>query len=379
MTQTRTVYLDHAASSPVAPEVLEAMTPWWTDRLANASSRHAAGRSAAGAIDQARQHVADLLQTAPDCVTFTSGGSESCNAAIKGLMRPRLRRGEPVHVVTSQIEHPAVLDSARRLELEGADVTLVRARKDGRVDPSDVEAALREDTALVSIMLVNNELGTINDLDAIGALCRDRGILVHTDASQGAGHIPIDLSSLPVDALSMSAHKMCGPQGVGTLVLQGRANGRPVEPIIEGGGHERGIRSGTLNVAGIVGLGEAARLCAMDRDARAQRIVSLRDTLESRLLDTIDGAHVHGCDAPRAPHITNIALPIDGVESPVEHLDAAGIACSSGAACSSARTGASHVLNAIGVGPAVAGVSVRFSLGLTTSADDIEAAVGALG
>ena len=370
------VYLDHAASTPLDPMVLEAMIPWFVQNPANAASRHSLGAEAAAAVERARLDVSTMLGCEADHVTFTASATESCNLALKGLVRPRLRRGEPVHLVSSAIEHPAVLDPLRRLEREGADVELAPPTPGGWVDPAEIERRLRDDTSLVSIMWVNNELGTINDVAAIGALCRDRGILFHCDASQAPGKVPVDLAAIQVDAISVCAHKMHGPKGAAALVLQGRAEGRPIEPLIEGGGHERGIRGGSVDVPAIIGFGCAAKLVSEHLDEDMRRIATLRDELQASILATHAEAIVNGDQERRVGHILNITIPSQSPDSLLARLP--GIACSSGASCCSAKGGSSHVAAAIGLTPAAAGSTIRLSLGRTTTSGEITTAIQAL-
>ncbi len=371
------IYLDHAASTPVDPRVLEAMLPWFTDQPGNAASQHAQGRMASAAVERARGQIASMLGTTGQCVTLVSGATEGCNLAIKGLVRPRLRRGECVHIVTSAIEHPAVLDPIRRLEREGAEVDLVPPTPSGWICPKNIIQKMRDDTAMVSLQWVNNELGTINDVEAVGEACRDRGVLFHCDASQAPGKLPIDLSHMPIDAITISGHKMHGPKGIGALVLQGRAEGRPVEPIFEGGGHERGLRSGTLNVPAIVGFGQASAYVASGGEAERERIAALMDQLRTGLETAQPDAIINGDPGWKVSHILSVTIPSQHPDPLVERLS--GIACSSGSACGSARHEPSHVLRAIGLDDAAIANTIRLSLGQTTTREDIDATIGILG
>jgi len=371
------IYLDYAASTPTDPRVLGAMLPWFTDRPGNAASQHPQGRAAAAAVERARGQIASMLCVASDRVTLVSGATESCNLAIKGLMRPRLMRGERVHIVSSAIEHPAVLDPLRRLEREGAAVDLVAPTQSGLVSPEDIVRKLQDDTAMVSLQWVNNELGTINDVEAVGDVCRDRGILFHCDASQAPGKVPIDLSRMPIDAITISGHKMHGPKGSGALVLRGRAEGRPIEPLLEGGGHERGLRSGTLNVPAIVGLGQAAALVASGWEDECEHVTDLMNQLEMGLKRQCSDAVLNGDGGQRVPHILNVTIPSQHPDPLIDRLS--GIACSSGSACGSARHEPSHVLRAIGLDDAAIANTVRLSLGRETTKADIDAAIGQIG
>lgn len=369
-------YLDHAASTPVDPRVLEAMLPWFTNLPANPSGHHSLGRSAAEAVEQARGQIASMLGCKCEDLTFVSGATESCNLAIKGLVRPRLARGEATHIVSSAIEHAAVLDPLRRLEREGAVVDLMPPTRGGRIDPDELKRRLRDNTSLVSIMWINNELGTINDIAAIGELCRDRGVLFHCDATQAAGKIQFELSSLPIDAISLCAHKMHGPKGIGALVLQGRAAGRPVEPLIEGGGHERGLRSGTLNVPGIVGFGAAAALCESELSTEVKRIGALRSELTHGVLKDHPDATINGDQDHCIPHILSITIPQSSTESLIDLVPT--IACAGGSACGSSQNKPSHVLTAIGLDAATIAGTIRLSFGRSTTHDDVTKAVAAL-
>lgn len=367
------VYLDNAASTPLDPAVLDAMLPWYVDFPANPSGQHEAGQAAKKAIEQAREHVADMLGCQAETVTFTASATECCNLAIKGLLRPRLRRGEQVHIVSSATEHLAVLNPLRRLEREGAQVDLAPPTPGGWIDPSEIERRLKDDTAMVSIMWVNNELGTINDIAAIGEMCRDRGILFFCDGSQAAGKILIDLDALPIDAFCVCAHKMNGPKGGAALVLQGRAAGRPIEPLIEGGGQEQGLRSGTLDVPGLVGFGAAARRVSACLRDDLLRVAKLRDTLQAGILAAHPHAVVNGDPSRRVPHILNMTIPTAGPESLMEQLR--GVICSVGAACPAGMIEPSHVLTAIGLGVEAANSTVRLSLGRATTPEDIVGAI----
>ena len=363
------VYLDHAATTPVDERVLEAMQPWFRGLgAANpASTQHAPGHAAARAVGEAREQLAELLSVTPGEIVFTSGATESCNLGIAGFARS-IGRG---HVVTVAHEHPAGLDPVRRLAGEGFETTILPAPSTGVVTAADIEPVLRPDTLLVSVMWANNELGTINDMEGIAMLCRDRGVALHCDATQAVGKIPINLERVPITLLSCSAHKMYGPKGVGALYVLA---GTRVRPFIEGGGHERGLRSGTLNVPGIVGLGEACRICSDEMNVESARLAELRDRLESSVINRLEQVHVHGDRTLRLPSITNISLGgLLGPDPLVNRLR--GLACAAGAACSSSREGPSHVLEAIGVPPERARNALRLSLGRSTTATDIDTAI----
>jgi cysteine desulfurase len=371
MTRPTFTYLDHAASTPVDSRVLEAMMPWFCEHPANASSSHRAGQAAAAAVAQARQQIADMIDAQPESVTFCSGATESCNLAIKGLLRAQLRQGKPVHIISSETEHRAVLDPLARLAREGASVDLVGATPDGIVLPQSVIDRLGPDTSMVSIMLVNNEIGTINDVQTIAEVCQERGILVHCDASQAAGKCELHLPSLKVDLLSFCSHKMHGPKGVGVLIRSPHAQQFPVESLIEGGGQEHGLRSGSLNVHGIVGFGAAAKLVQNERNDDCRRIGALRDRLAD-IITTLDpSAVIHGLDAPRVPHILSASIPSAPPGGIVDLLNP--ICCAGAAACSSAANSPSHVLDSMGVDSSTAAATIRLSLGRTSTQQDVDA------
>lgn len=368
MTSKR-IYLDHHATTPTDPRVVEAMLPYFGEIFGNAASRnHGFGRDAANAVAVARRHVGDLLgASASDHeIVFTSGATESNNLALKGVAR-HFGGG---HLITQRTEHPAVLDPCRRLEQEGFDVTYLPVDSDGRVNPDGVRRAIRSDTRLVSVMLVNNEVGTIQPIQAIGSIARENDVLFHTDAVQGVGRLAVK-PSVHADLVSVSAHKIYGPKGVGALYVR-RGVERLLRPELEGGGHERARRSGTLNVPGIVGFGEAARLMEEEGLDEAARTGSLRDRLWEAL-QRIGGVHLNGPLEGRHPGNLNVAF--DGLEA--EALLAIlgqSLAVSAGAACSSLSQEPSHVLRAMGLNDDRAYSSVRFGLGRGTTQDDIEAA-----
>jgi len=372
------IYLDHHATTPVDPQVLAAMLPYFTEKFGNPSSRqHVFGREAARAVEEGRAHVAALVGAQPEEIVFTSGATESDNLAIRGAARPLAARGR--HVVTTAIEHPAVLEPCRTLEREGFEVTRVEVGPDGVVDPARVAAALRADTILVSVMAANNEIGTIQPVADIGALCRDRSVVFHCDAVQALGRIPVDVAAWNVDLMSLSAHKMYGPKGIGALYL--RRDRKPrlrVQPQAEGGGQEKGARSGTLNVPGIVGFGEAARLAAQAiASGEPQRLRALRDRLFEGLRTRIDGVELNGAAEPRLPG--NLHVSIDRAEAETLILSLGGsIALSSGAACAEAEGKGSHVLRALGLSDERVYTALRLGLGRYNDAGEIDTVVEAL-
>jgi cysteine desulfurase len=372
------VYLDHHATTPVDPAVLEAMLPYFSERYGNPSSRqHAFGQEAAAAVEDARAAVAALIGARPEDIVFTSGATESDNLAVRGAARALADKGR--HVVTSTIEHSAVLEPCRTLEREGFTVTRVAVDGSGVVDAGQVIAALRPDTVLVSVMAANNEVGTVQPVEEVGRACRERGILFHTDAVQAIGRIPVDVETLGADLLSISAHKMYGPKGVGALYV--RRERRPrikLQPQNEGGGQEKGLRSGTLNVPGIVGLGAAARLAGEALSSgEPERMAALRDRLLAGLQARLDGVTLNGAAAPRLPG--NLHVSIAGAEAETLILSLGGrIAISSGAACAEAGGQGSHVLRAMGLSDERVYTALRFGVGRYNAAADIEETASAL-
>ena len=362
----RRVYLDHAATTPVRPEVRERVARVMADQWGNPSSLHFAGRAARAVIDEARGQVAALVGCEPREIIFTASGSEADNLAIKGVAMAYRERGR--HIVTTAVEHHAVLHACAALERMGFEVTYVPVDAEGRVDPDAVVAALRPDTLLVSVMLVNNEVGTIQPVAEIARRARERGVLVHTDAVQAAGVLPLRVDELGVDLLSLSAHKMGGPKGVGALFVR---RGTQLLPLIDGGGQERRLRAGTENTPAIAGFGLAAELAAREQPARAARLERLRRQLEEGIRARVPGARIHGAGAPRAPHISNIGLPGITADTLLIQLDLEGVAASSGSACSAGTPEPSHVLQAMGLTEEEAFSAVRFSLGDGTTEEDI--------
>ena len=372
------IYLDHHATTPVDPQVLSAMLPYFTEQFGNPSSRqHVFGQEAAQAVAEGRAHVAALVGAQPEEIVFTSGATESDNLAIRGAARSLAPRGR--HVVTTAIEHPAVLEPCRTLEREGFEVTRVEVGPDGVVDPARVAAALRADTVLVSVMAANNEIGTIQPVEEIGALCRGRSVVFHCDAVQALGRVPVDVAAWNVDLMSLSAHKMYGPKGVGALYV--RRDRKPrlrLQPQAEGGGQEKGARSGTLNVPGIVGFGEAARLGAQAiASGEPQRLRALRDRLFEGLRKHIDGVELNGAAEPRLPG--NLHVSIERAEAETLILSLGGsIALSSGAACAESEGKGSHVLRAIGLPDERVYTALRFGLGRYNDAAEVDTVVEAL-
>lgn len=367
----RKVYLDNNATTPLAPEVFEAMRPSLTEQFGNASSIHWFGQQAKAAIETAREQVAKLINARPNDVAFTSGGTESDNTSLFGIVEAAQPHGkyDGKHVIVSTIEHPAVLNAAQALEKRGVRVTYVRVGSDGIVDPADVKAAIRPETVLISIMHANNELGTIQPLEEIGRVAREHDIYFHTDAVQSVGKIPVDVEELGVDLLSLSVHKFHGPKGTGALYVR---KGTNLRPLLYGGHHERDRRPGTENVAGAVGAGKAAEMAQLNLESEARRIASLRDRLEQTILATVPLANPNGDRTRRLPNTCNIRFDHVEGEGFVIAMDLKGIACSTGAACSSGSVEPSHVLSAIGLSRDQARSSIRFSLGRMSTSEEID-------
>ena len=361
----RRVYLDHNATTPLDPRVLDAMLPFLRDDYGNPSSLHWFGQRARGAVEEARARVAELVAADPAEIVFTSGGSESDNAALRGVAAKA--RPPRAGIVCTAIEHHAVLNTARALRDEGRPVAIVRVGEGGAVDPEDLAASVGETTALVSVMLANNETGVLQPVAEAARLARARGALVHCDAVQGAGKVVVDVRALDVDLLTLSAHKVYGPKGVGCLYVR---RGTPLAALVRGGGQERNRRAGTENVAGVVGFGAAAALARESLRADAVRVAAFRDRLEARLL-AIPGAHRNG-EGPRVPNTTNVSFGGVDAEALLIALDLEGIAVSTGAACAAGGVEPSHVLRAMGFPPERVQSSLRLSLGRTTTEADVD-------
>jgi cysteine desulfurase len=374
------VYFDHNATTPVDPAVLAAMLPFLGPEFGNASSIHTPGQRARAAVEEARESVAALIGAQSAEIVFTSGGTESDNLAIFGVVAAARRRrrasadqnGRPLHIITTQIEHHAVLHSCQELERQGIDVTFLPVSSDAIIDPADVRRALRPETILISVMHANNELGAIQPVEEIGRIAAEARVLFHTDAVQSAGKLPVNVSDIHADLLSLSAHKIYGPKGVGALFVRA---GTPLDPIAFGGHHERDRRPGTENVPGIAGFGAAARLALQNQESDAARIAALRDRLEGELLVRISDCRVSGSREHRVCNTTNLAFRFTEGESLVIALDLQGIACATGAACSSGAVEPSHVLLAIGLRRDYARGSLRFSVGRSTTEAEIDFAL----
>jgi len=365
------IYMDHQATTPVDERVVEAMLPYFSGRFGNAASRtHAHGRVARDAVERGRSQVADLIGAKPEEVIFTSGATESDNLAVRGVAEARI--GDGKHIVTVRTEHKAVLDTCAALEREGWRISRLDVDSNGLLSVDALADTLTEETVLVSVMLANNEVGVAQDLRAIGALTRKRGITFHCDAAQGLGYLPWSLDEMHIDLASLSAHKMYGPKGVGALYVRESLQTRGIPaPQIHGGGHERGLRSGTLNVPGIVGFGLAAEIMKNEGATEAERIGSLRDALKNQLFAEIEELRLNGAADPRHPGNLNLSFGyLDGARLLLELAEV--VSVSSGSACSSAQPGPSYVLEAMGVPKDWSGASIRFGLGRMSTAPDVQ-------
>jgi cysteine desulfurase len=357
------VYLDHAATTPVRAEVLEAMLPFFGPRFGNPSSMHRWGREARTALDEARERLARCLGANSDEVVFTSCGTEADNMAVIGVWRAREAEGRRA-VATTPIEHKAVLAAAHQVVKEGGEERVLAVRLGGLVDDRSFDALVTEEVAVCSVMWVNNEMGVLQDVPALAARAKARGVVFHTDAVQAFGKVEVDARSTPFDLLTISGHKIGAPKGIGALYIR---RGTPLEPLMFGGEQDRGRRPGTENVAMAVGLARAAELAVAERAHEWKKLEVQRDRLEAALLARIPDAVVHGRGGPRAPHILNVSVPGVDSESMLMALDLRGVACSAGSACQSGSVSPSHVLSAIGVSPDLASAAIRMSLGMLTT------------
>ena len=361
------IYMDHSATTPVAPEVLEAMLPFFSGKFGNASSLHSFGLEAKEALEASREKVARLLGANTEEIIFTSGGTESDNLSLKGVAFRNREKGR--HIITTVVEHPAILETCRKLQKDGFEVTYLPVNADGLVDPAALEAAIRKDTILISVMHANNEVGTIQPLEEIGKIAAEKDIYFHTDAVQSVGKIETKVNDLGVDLLSLSAHKFYGPKGVGALYVR---KGTRLESIVQGGGHERGLRSGTENVAGIVGLARAADLAGEIMAPEAERLTGLRDRLAKLVLDKVKEAWVNGSMTRRLPGNLNFSFKYVEGESLLLFLDAKGIGVSTGSACSSKKLEPSHVLLSLGLKPEECHGSLRITMGRSNTEGDVD-------
>jgi len=363
------IYLDYQATTPVDPRVLETMLPYFTENYGNAASRnHPYGWAGEEAVSKARDQIASLLNCSPKEIVFTSGSTEGINLALKGAAEMYGSKGK--HIVTSEVEHKAVLDTCKHLEKNGFEVTYIKPDKRGRVSAQMVADAIREDTILVALIWANNEVGTINPAREIGALCHEKGVLFFTDGTQAAGKIPIDVQADNIDLMCLSAHKIYGPKGVGCLYVRRRNPRVRLVAQMDGGGHERGMRSGTLNVPGIVGLGRACEVSEQDLEKDTAHTMGLRDRFEKKLFDALDHIHINGDPEHRLPHCSNVSFSYVEGESLIMGIK--DIAVSSGSACTSASLEPSHVLQAMEVGDELAHSSIRFGFGRFTTEEEAD-------
>src|SRR5437870_6152821 len=364
------IFMDAQSTTPVDPRVVEAMLPYFTEKFGHPASRnHPFGWEAEGAIDVARERIAKLIGARdPKELIFTSGGTESINLALKGVAEMYKEKG--THLVTTAIEQRATLDSCKRLERQGFSVTYVPVRPDGLVEVEAIRAALTDKTILISVMFANNEVGTIQDMAGIGKLAKDKGILFHADDTQAVGKIPVNAEAMGIDLLSCTAHLMYGPKGVGALYVRRKAPRVRLVPMIDGGGHERGMRSGTLPVPLIVGFGKACELCDQEMPAESKRIAAMRDRLQAQIMGALDECYLNGHPTQRLPHNLNISFAY--VEGEALLMGVKEIALSSGSACTSATLEPSYVLRALGVGSDLAHSSIRFGLGRFTTEEEVD-------
>ncbi|HZS11690.1 MAG TPA: IscS subfamily cysteine desulfurase [Nitrospirales bacterium] len=363
------IYLDSHSTTPVDPRVLDAMLPYFTEKFGNAASRnHAFGWEAEEAVEQARKQIARLIHADAKEIVFTSGATESDNLALKGIVEMYREKGD--HVITSMTEHRAILDTAKALEKRGVKVTYLPVDKTGMVSPDDVRNAITDKTILISVMLANNEIGTINPVREIGKIAKEKGIIFHCDGTQGVGKIPVDVQEMGIDLLSFSAHKIYGPKGIGALYVRKKSPRVRLAPQMDGGGHERGMRSGTLPVPLIVGFGKACEICEQEMATESKRLAALRDRLQDSILKALDEVYLNGHPTERLPHNLNLSFAYVEGESLLMGLKE--IALSSGSACTSATLEPSYVLRALGVGSDLAHSSIRFGLHRFSTEEEVD-------
>lgn len=369
----RRVYLDHNATTPLDPRVFEAMKPYLMETFGNASSPHHLGRLAKQALEESREIVAKVIGAKPEEIIFTSGGTEADNLAIRGIAsRKDERKG---HIITSSIEHHAVISTCNALEKDGFSVTYLPVDSQGRINPDKVKNSIRRDTILISVMHANNETGVIEPIADIGRIAREYSIPFHSDAVQAVGKISVDVREICADMLSLSSHKIYGPKGIGALFVK---DGIELSPILAGGHHERGLRAGTENIPAIVGFAQALRIAIEEMDSYQTKVSALQNKLESELLDNIDQVEIHGAKAKRLPHTSHIGFTSVEAESILLHLDLKGIAASSGSACTTGESEPSHVLLAMGISPELAQGSIRMSLGRENTEEEVDYTVNVL-
>ena len=361
------IYMDHNATTPVHPAVLEAMLPYFTEFYGNASSVHSFGREARNGIEEARERIANFTGAQPGEIIFTSGGTESDNFAIEGAAFENVKKGK--HIITSLIEHPAVLNTCKHLETHGFEVSYLTVDKYGVVSLDELKDLIRDDTILITIMHANNEVGTIQPMKKIGMIAKEKGIILHTDAVQTTGKVPINVNELGIDLVSMSAHKIYGPKGVGALYMR---KGTKVEPLIRGGHHERNRRGGTENVPGVVGFGKAIEIASADMETESKRLWNLTEKMKNGLFEKLDYVYTNSHPKNRLPNTMNISFDYVEGEAILLNLDMKGIAASTGSACSSGSLEPSHVLLALGICAATAQGTIRFSLGRANNEEDVD-------
>jgi cysteine desulfurase len=367
------IYMDYHATTPVDPRVIERMTPYFTDVFGNASSRsHSFGWKAAEAIAEARKHVATIIGARAEEIYFTSGATESDNLAIKGVATRLADRGR--HVITTRIEHKAILDSCSWLEEHGFEITYLLVNGEGFIDPTELERAITPQTILVSIMMANNEIGSVQPMEEIGRITRAKGVLLHTDAAQGVGKIPVDVERMNIDLLSLTAHKMYGPKGIGVLYIRGEEPLSLIAPAMVGGGQENKVRSGTLNVPGIVGLGETCRICLENLELEVRQLAVLRDRLKDGIISQLDSVQVNGPEKNRLSH--NLSVSFAGLDAETFMMSLSDIAVSTGSACASGSMNASHVLESIGISEEYAPCTIRFGLGRFNTVEEVDYVIG---
>ncbi|MEK9172729.1 MAG: IscS subfamily cysteine desulfurase [Nitrospirota bacterium] len=363
------IYMDNHSTTPMDPRVLEAMLPYFIEKFGNAASRnHQFGWEAEEAVENARKQIARLIHCDAKEIVFTSGATESDNLAHKGVVEMYKEKGD--HIITCTTEHRAILDTCKALEKRGIKVTYLPVEKDGRVNPDEVRKAITDKTILISIMLANNEIGTIHPIAEIGKIAKEKGILLHCDATQGVGKIPVDVEALKVDLMSFTSHKIYGPKGVGALYVRKKGPRVRLVPQIDGGGHERGMRSGTLPVPLIIGFGKACELCEQEMPVESKRIAAMRDRLQAQIMKDLDESYLNGHPTERLPHNLNISFAY--VEGEALLMGVKEIALSSGSACTSATLEPSYVLRALGVGSDLAHSSIRFGLGRLTTDEEVD-------
>jgi len=360
------IYLDYAATTPVDPKVTKTMLPYFSEKFGNTMSLHSFGQEVKQVLEESREVVAGLMKAQATEIIFTSSATESNNLALKGIAFANKDKGQ--HIIISSIEHPCIMESAKWLEKRGFEITRLKVDKCGLVDPEDVKKAIKKNTILVSIIHANNEIGTIEPIEEIGKICKERDVYFHTDASQSFGKIPIDVNKMNIDLLTASSHKMYGPKGAACLFIKENVK---IEPLLHGGGHESGLRSSTVNVSAIVGFTRACKICEKEMKKEAEKQIKLRDKLIKGVLEKIEFSHLNGHPKKRLPNNTNFSFSFVEGESLVIQLDLLGIAGSTGSACSSAKLEPSHVLLAIGLKPQEAHGSLRLSLGRWTTEEEI--------